>query len=92
MRLFGKTSYMNGRIDQPISVSAERLTPLFDQASAAELDVGALLKSLDLDPNLQKTFKNRSISLADYYRIQNRLAILFGDETLHLSSRQLLAT
>ena len=90
MRLFVKTSYMNGRIDQPISVSAERLTPLFDQASAAEIDVGALLKSLDLDLNLQKTFKNRSISLADYYRIQNRLAILFGDETLHLSSRQLL--
>lgn len=35
--------------------------------------------------------KNETISLADYYRIQNRLAILFGDETLHLSSRQLLS-
>lgn len=81
---------MNGRIDPPISVSAERLSPLFDQASAAEIDVGAFLTSLDLDPELARTSKGKSISLADYYRIQNRLAILFGDETLHLSSRQLL--
>ncbi len=81
---------MNDRIDQPIAVSAERLTPLFDQANAADLDVGALLQSLDLDPALAKASKSKTISLADYYRIQNRLAILFGDETLHLSSRQLL--
>lgn len=81
---------MNDRIDQPISVSIARLTPLFDQASAADIDVGALLNSLDLDPDLAKTSSGKTISLADYYRIQNRLAILFGDETLHLSSRQLL--
>ncbi len=81
---------MNDRIDQPISVSAERLTPLFDQARAAEIDVGAMLTSLDLNSNLIGASKGRTISLADYYRIQNRLAILFGDETLHLSSRQLL--
>lgn len=81
---------MNVRVDQHIWVSTERLTPLLDQANAADIDVGALLKSLDLDPNLFNTSKNKTISLADYYRIQNRLAILFGDETLHLSSRQLL--
>ena len=81
---------MNGRTDHPISVSAERLTPLFDQASAANIDVGALLESLNLDPKLNRASKGKTISLADYYRIQNRLAILFGDETLHLSSRQLL--
>ena len=81
---------MNGRIDHPIAVSAERLSPLFDQASGADIDVSALLTSLDLDPQLASSSKGTSISLADYYRIQNRLAILFGDETLHLSSRQLL--
>lgn len=88
--LFGKFNHMNDRIDQPISVSIARLTPLFDQASAADINVSALLKSLDLDPKLARASKSKTISLADYYRIQNRLAILFGDETLHLSSRQLL--
>ena len=81
---------MNDPANHPIAVSAERLAPLFDQANAAEIDVVALLKSLEIDPQLVRTSKNKSISLGDYYRIQNRLAILFGDETLHLSSRQLL--
>jgi AraC-like DNA-binding protein len=81
---------MNDPIAQPISVSAERLTPLFDQASAAAINVGELLDSLNLDPELAEASRSKTLSLADYYRIQNRLAILFGDETLHLSSRQLL--
>lgn len=81
---------MNGPTDHPIAVSADRLAPLFDQARAADIDVAALLRSLEIDPQLTGLSKNKSISLADYYRIQNRLAILFGDETLHLSSRQLL--
>ena len=77
-------------MDQPISVSAERVLPLLEQARAAGLDVGELLVSLNIDPKLSANHKAQSIPLADYYRIQNRLAILFGDETLHLSSRQLL--
>ena len=81
---------MNGRIDQPISVSAERIAPLLDQARAAEIDVHELFQSLDLDLKIADGAKNKTISLADYYRLQNRLAILFGDETVHLSSRQLL--
>ena len=81
---------MNGRLQQPISVSAERIEPLLAQASAADIDVDELLQSLELDPQLSDASKNKTLSLADYYRIQNRLAILFGDETLHLSSRQLL--
>ena len=81
---------MKNWIDQPISVSAARLSPLFDQAGAAEIDVPVLLKALHLDPALSRASRNETLSLADYYRIQNRLGILFGDETLHLSSRQLL--
>ncbi len=86
----GDNRQMNEQIDQPISLSAERLTPLLDQARTAGIDVDDLLSSLNLDHALAETRKNKLISLADYYRIQNRLAILFGDETLHLSSRQLL--
>ncbi len=85
-----KFNPMNGRIDQPISVSVERLMPLLDQARAAKFNVEDLLKSLNLDPEIAGAARNQTISLADYYRLQNRLAILFGDETLHLSSRQLL--
>lgn len=81
---------MNGRLDQPISVSAERIAPLLDQARAANIDVPELFESLSLDSRITDGGKSKTISLADYYRLQNRLAILFGDETVHLSSRQLL--
>ncbi len=81
---------MNSPQGRPISVSGARAAPLFEQARAANLDVPELLRSLDLDPDIGQASATRTISLADYYRIQNRLSILFGDETLHMSSRQLL--
>ena len=80
---------MNSRL-QPISVSFERIEPLLEQARAADLDIDELFKSLDLSPAEINASVRDTISLADYYRIQNRLSILFGDETVHLSSRQLL--
>lgn len=82
---------MNTVSDQPIAVSRARVDPLLAQAAAAGVDVNALLKSLNLPPDLADASGPRTISLADYYRIQNRLSILFGDETVHLSSRQLLS-
>ncbi len=81
---------MNSAQEHPISVSVERVAPLLEQARAADLDVPELLRSLGLDPDISRAPKGRVISLADYYRVQNRLSILFGDETLHMSSRQLL--
>ena len=66
-------------------VSRERLSPLLKQAAAAGVDIDALLDELGLRASLSD-----GISLGDYYRIQNRLAVIVRDETLHLSSRQLL--
>ncbi|MCK5747527.1 MAG: AraC family transcriptional regulator ligand-binding domain-containing protein, partial [Oricola sp.] len=73
-----------------ISVRFERVAPLVESARAAGIDLEKLFASLDLPPQLLEGGRNEFISLADYYRLQNRLSILIGDETLHLSSRQLL--
>ena len=67
-----------------ISVSSSRLEPLIAQARSANVDVLELLSSLDLSPSLLTLTPGERVSLADYYRLQNRLSILFGDETLHL--------
>jgi AraC-like DNA-binding protein len=82
---------MNAVSEQAIAVSRTRIDPLLAQALEAEIDIEALLKSLNLPPNLADASGPERISLADYYRLQNRLSILFGDETVHLSSRQLLS-
>lgn len=81
---------MSNPSDDPISVPFARLTPLLEQALAADIDVEELFATLNLPAPSAGLLDYGSISLADYYRIQNRLSILFGDETLHLSSRQLL--
>ncbi len=73
-----------------LAVSQARIAPWLEQAAAAGVDVAALLDSLGLAPALAEDGAASEISLADYYRLQNRLAILFGDETVHMSSRQLL--
>ncbi|WP_425410094.1 helix-turn-helix domain-containing protein [Hyphococcus sp.] len=75
---------------QPIAVSRARITPLLEKAREAGIDIAELLRSLELDGQLASAQGPNEISLADYYRIQNRLSNLFGDETVHLSSRQLL--
>ena len=74
----------------PISVPASRLAPLLDQARTAGIDLQGLSRGLDLPVELAALPEVNAISLADYYRLQNRLMILIGDETLHMSARQLL--
>lgn len=81
---------MDDRDTSPISVSASRLAPLIEQARAAEIDMEALSLGLGLPADITALPTDHSISLGDYYRLQNRLMILIGDETLHMSSRQLL--
>lgn len=76
--------------EQSISVKFERVAPLVESARGEGIDLGKLFASLDLPPQLLDGGRNEFISLADYYRLQNRLSILIGDETVHLSSRQLL--
>lgn len=73
-----------------ISVRFERVAPLVDSARAEGIDLEKLFATLELPPQLLDGGRNEFISLADYYRLQNRLSILTGDETVHLSSRQLL--
>ncbi|MEZ5892609.1 MAG: helix-turn-helix domain-containing protein [Parvularculaceae bacterium] len=74
----------------PISVRFERVLPLVESARSSGVDVEKLFDALNLPQRLLSGARNEFISLADYYRVQNRLSILIGDETLHLSSRQLL--
>ena len=76
--------------EHTISVRFERVTPLIDSARASGVDVEKLFSALNLPVRLVENGRNEFISLADYYRLQNRLSILIGDETVHLSSRQLL--
>ena len=71
-------------------MTLKRVRSLLVQADAGGIDVPTLLTSLDLPASLLTLPEDEVISLSDYYRIQNRLAILFGDETCHLSERQLL--
>jgi len=73
-----------------ISVRFERVAPLVKSAQAEGIDVENLLETLGLPVQLLDGGKDQFLSLADYYRLQNRLSILMGDETLRLSSRQLL--
>ncbi len=87
---FCKITAMNDHPGRRLSVTQERIAPLLEQARAADVDIDEMVQSLNLDPEIARPAKGRTISLADYYRFQNRLAILSGDETLHLSSRQLL--
>lgn len=81
---------MSSAAKHPIAVPWWRVKPLLSQARAAGIDVEDLFRALGLDPALLSQATGADLSLANYYRIQNRLSILFGDETLHLSSRQLL--
>ncbi len=74
----------------PISVRFERVAPLVESARGEGIDLEKLFSSLDLPVHLLDGGKADFISLADFYRLQNRLSILTGDETVHLSSRQLL--
>lgn len=73
---------------QPVYVRARQLRPLLSVASAEGLDVKSLLRSLDISDDL--VAGDGVIALADYFRVQNQISAALGDETLHLSSRQLL--
>jgi AraC-like DNA-binding protein len=77
-----------GENGQPVHVQARQIRPLLSVASAEGLDVKSLLRSLDIAEDL--IAGDGVIALADYFRVQNQISAALGDETLHLSSRQLL--
>lgn len=72
-----------------LTISSARLLPVLEQARASNIDINRLFEKLALNPEIVGD-SEAVISLADYFRLQNRLSVLIGDETLHLSSRQLL--
>lgn len=72
----------------PVLVRAREAKPLFDLAAARGADVGALLKTLQLDPAV---FENDGdMTLGDYFRAQDIIAAALQDETMRMSARQLL--
>ncbi|WP_306252506.1 helix-turn-helix transcriptional regulator [Parvularcula sp. IMCC14364] len=75
---------------QPISVPLERVRPLLDQGASAGISPSRLLEETAISDSMERAPEDGAVSLADYYRIQNLLAILIGDETCHLSQRQLI--
>lgn len=79
-------------IDEPegISISLRRVRPIAALCRQQGVDMPAELAALDLPSDMMNRDSKERISLADYYRIQNRFSLLFGDETCHLSERQLL--
>jgi len=80
----------------PVTIPTERLRPLLEQGRSAGVDPSALLRDVGAPCALSAArdggvaLAPGRISLADYFRIQNRLSALIGDETCRLSERQLL--
>lgn len=77
-------------VEGALSVSIERIAPILKQASAAGLTADDLAAALDMAPASFAICDRGVILLADYYRLQNYVSGALGDETLRLSSRQLL--
>lgn len=75
-------------VKAPISVRAAQVAPLLTTASEAGVDVAMLLRSLGLQST--NWSGDQLIGLGDYFRLQDRISAALGDETFHLSSRQLL--
>ena len=79
-----------GQASEQICVSLKRALPIIAFAQASGIDAGAVLRALGLPEDLDRRDGDDLLPLADYYRIQNRFSLLFGDETCHLSARQLM--
>ncbi len=72
----------------PVRVKAREAKPLFDLAAARGADIGALLGSLNLDPEIFA--KDGMMTLGDYFRAQDAVAAALHDETMKMSARHLL--
>lgn len=72
----------------PVFARSAQARPLIEMAAASGVDVGKLLTGLGLRSDILET--DEKIALADYFRLQNQISAALDDETLHLSSRQLL--
>ncbi|MFN0023274.1 MAG: helix-turn-helix domain-containing protein [Parvularculaceae bacterium] len=75
-------------VRQPVRVLAREAKPLFEIAAARGADTSAILKALGVGPSI---FEDSGVmALADYFRAQDLIAAALQDETMRMSSRQLL--
>ncbi len=72
----------------PVYARSAQIRPLLAMAEANGVDMAALRLSLGLSAGIPDT--DDKIALGDYFRLQNQISAALDDETLHLSSRQLL--
>lgn len=72
----------------PVQVRILQMAPLVDMAKMAGVDTDALFRSLKMAP--LSTDPLSTMPLGDYFRLQNEISAALKDETLRLSSRQLL--
>ncbi|WP_299322662.1 AraC family transcriptional regulator [Parasphingopyxis sp.] len=73
-----------------VRVAAATLRPLGAIMTEAELDRGAVLEAAHLPDTLLDAGHEDSVSLADYYRLTEQIALAIGDETVHVSARPLM--
>lgn len=73
-----------------LAVSTDDIRPLCRPASDAGISLPDILRSIDLPADLLDGSRAASVSLADYFRILERLSVAVHDETCGLSTRRLL--
>lgn len=73
-----------------VSVAAATLWPLGAIIEEAELNRAAVLTAAHLPPNLLDDGHEDSVSLADYFRLSEQIALAIGDETISVSARPLM--
>jgi AraC-like DNA-binding protein len=73
-----------------LAVPVKVIRPLVRLAANSGLSLPDILRGLELPANILDGSRNARISLADYFRILERLAISAHDETWGLSARPLL--
>jgi AraC-like DNA-binding protein len=74
----------------PVAVPAAELRSLGPAASAAGLNLGDILRGLDLQPELLEGSHGGGITLADYFRILERVSLALHDESCGLTARPLM--
>ncbi|MGJ8535963.1 MAG: helix-turn-helix domain-containing protein [Parasphingopyxis sp.] len=73
-----------------VSVAAATLRPLDAIIQEAALDREAVLSAAHLPGDLLDPGHEGQISLGDYFRLSEQIALAIGDETIHVSARPLM--
>jgi AraC-like DNA-binding protein len=73
-----------------VSLAAATLQPLGAIIEEAALDRHAVLDAAHLPRDLLDQDEDSSVSLGDYFRLCEQIALAIGDETIHVSARPLM--